>query len=412
MIEPFRLIQEEHLDDPWRVLLACILLNQTRVEQVRPVLDALLHEWPNAAAMADAPVDEVEEIIAPIGLKKRGGYITEMSAAYVAARPSGWEAVLELPGCGRYAAEAWRMLVEGDRTFIPKDMKLRARMIWWRMGECQAMISCNSQVGVKLPGTPNGPMLLVQIDCTMSPGYWRDILLIPKEERKHWKVLESCTPEQAAEKWLDSKSIALTSRAREAVMLLVLTGKNKFVGKFEDGQEEKIAGAAPEGAVTFANVEALRAVDIKNLLVAYNSIVAPDDKIKKFADDVTVDVAADMVWAAAETKVVKVKEEKPAREPGDKEKVRAILIGADAEGHTIDEMASALGCDKKRISDYICYLKNAKYCGEKGPLAIVKTQGRFFASPELATAYDAAHPVAAPVEAAEEQAAEESTNEQ
>ena len=394
--EPLQLIQEEHLDDPWRVLLACILLNQTRVEQVRPMMDALLHEWPNAAAMASAPVEDVESFIAAIGLKKRGGYIVEMSASYVKQRPSTWKDVLELDGCGRYAAETWRMLIDKDRTFIPKDMRLRARMLFWRLGECEVIIDEAAHVAIALPGNERG-LPIIALNENMSPGYWRDIIIIAPADRRHWKALYGYTVAGTAERWLSSKSIGLTQRATEAVMLLVLSEKNKFVGKFADGSEETIATAAPAGAVTYANVEALKALDIKALLVAFNGIVAPDDRIKKFADGTTVDSAADMVWGAAEAKCVKVKEEKPAREPGDKEKLRAQIVAAGDKGMSIDEMAASLGQEKKRCSDYICYLKNPKYCGEHGVLNIVKQSGRFFATAENAAAYLAANPAPAPV---------------
>ena len=352
MLDHFRLLQEDHLDDPWQVLLACILLNQTRVEQVRPILDALLDEWPNAAAMAEAPAEDVEAIIAPIRLKKRGGYIVEMSAGYLKQRPTKWEDVLELDGCGRYAAETWRMLVDTDHTFIPKDMKLRARMLWFRIEECEVVRDFANHVGIRFPSTDLGTAIIVLND-TIAPGYWRDLMILPPGESRHWRAMMDYSASQTAENFLSSTFIRLTERAKEAVMLLVLSAKGKFVGKFAAGSEETIASAAPAESVTYASAEALKALDIKQLLIGYNSIVAPDDRIKKFADDATVDTAAEQVWAAAETKVVKVKEAKPARAPGDKEKLRAALVAAGDKGMNIEEMSALLGCDKKRVSDYV-----------------------------------------------------------
>ena len=61
---------------------------------------------------------------------------------------------------------------------------------------------------------------------------------------------------------------------------------------------------------------------------------------------------------------------------GVKEKLRHMLIAAAASPETdglyIPNLCTDLGIDKKRLSDYICYLGNAKYAGSKGAIKITK----------------------------------------
>ena len=390
---PFRLIQEDHMEDPWRVLLACVLLNQTRVNQVRPVLEELLDEWPDAYSMSNAPIEDVCDIIQRLGLKKRGGYIIEMSAEYMTSRPKVWTDVLELTGCGRYAAECWRMLIQGERNFIPKDLKLRQRMIWWRLDECTVRKTNQGDIALFLPSSEgNWPIIAIPRDQNTG-GYCRDLLLANGKEEKHWIPIYGLEPSTVAEQWLsDASLIKLTDRAKEAAMLVVISSKGKFAGKFADDQAEVAKAAAPVGSVVVVDQADLlvKVPNIIGLLALYNSILAKDDRVKKFADDVDAAGASELVWKAAEGKTQKVKAAVAEKTPGAKEKLRAALIEAGATGLTYDEMAAAVGCDKKRVSDYMCYLKNAKFAGTKGPIAIFKMGDHYTVDSAAHDAYAAA----------------------
>jgi methyl-CpG-binding domain protein 4 len=378
--DPYRLVQEDYQEDPWRVLLACMLLNQTSHVQARSILDSLLFEWPNASAMASAPPEEVTEMVAPIGLKKRGSYAVEMSSVYLKKRPVSYADVADLPGCGRYASEAWRMLIDGDRAFMPADMRLRRRMIWLRMRECEAMKTGQGDVALFLPGYDDArPAVLIPQDQT-SGGYLRDVITLHGRELSHWSRLHGYEPCKIAERWLGDQSlIRLSERAEEACMLVLLSEKHKFIGKFEDDAMEEALAAAPEGSTLVKDVEELRKAldDPKALLAAYNSIVPKDERKKKFEED---EDPAEATWAAAEAKTVKVKPQKPAREPGAKERLRSALLDAGSVGLTMEAMKEVTGLEAKRVSDCMCYLKNPKYAGDAGPISIVKVDDRYIAS--------------------------------
>ena len=124
------LIQLRFRRRPWRLLVACILLNRTRGSQVRPMLDPLFARWPNARAMAEADPEELRRFIGSLGLGvQRTNALMDMSACFPGRRMTR-EEVLALPGCGSYAADAYQMLVCGDLTVEPDDPELRRWLEW------------------------------------------------------------------------------------------------------------------------------------------------------------------------------------------------------------------------------------------------------------------------------------------
>ena len=66
-----RLIQENYIDDPWKMMVACILLNRTTGTQVKKVLPLLFERFPTARVMANAPVEQLTVLISGLGLENR-----------------------------------------------------------------------------------------------------------------------------------------------------------------------------------------------------------------------------------------------------------------------------------------------------------------------------------------------------
>ncbi len=95
-------------DDPFRVLVAEVLLQRSRGVTVAKVHDALFGRWPGAAALARARVGSIEGVIRPLGLVKRAATLRAMAAEVdrLGAVPSTREGLLALPGVGPYAANA------------------------------------------------------------------------------------------------------------------------------------------------------------------------------------------------------------------------------------------------------------------------------------------------------------------
>jgi A/G-specific adenine glycosylase len=104
--------------DPFRVLVAEVLLQRSRGTSVAPVYERLFERWPNAAELARARVDSIRSVIRPLGLIRRAETLKTIARA-VAERgsvPRTVEGLLELPGVGLYAASATAAVALGKRT--------------------------------------------------------------------------------------------------------------------------------------------------------------------------------------------------------------------------------------------------------------------------------------------------------
>ena len=87
-----RLIQEDYLDDPWKMMVCCILLNQTTNQQVRKVLLPLFEVIPNPELACSINPEIVQEIIRSTGFSRiKSERIQGLSRKWI----QGFESVLE-----------------------------------------------------------------------------------------------------------------------------------------------------------------------------------------------------------------------------------------------------------------------------------------------------------------------------
>jgi A/G-specific adenine glycosylase len=94
--------------DPFRILVAEVLLQRSRGKTVATVYRALFERWPDAEALAAARVPSIRSVIRPLGLIRRAETLRDLTRAVVAVGevPRSVEGLLELPGVGPYAAHA------------------------------------------------------------------------------------------------------------------------------------------------------------------------------------------------------------------------------------------------------------------------------------------------------------------
>jgi methyl-CpG-binding domain protein 4 len=137
---PYGLIQEELRDQPWRLLVACIMLNLTNIKQVRPIIWEFFRRYSTPEAAASADETELAELIRPLGLyNRRAKSIIRLSSAIT--RP--WRDVDDLPGVGKYAADSFRIFVEGKMDVDPTDAKLRKYVEWARNRDRSSTQHCH-----------------------------------------------------------------------------------------------------------------------------------------------------------------------------------------------------------------------------------------------------------------------------
>lgn len=134
---PYGLLEELLWDRPWALLLCCILFNQTSRVQVDPVLARLLDAFPDAASLAAADAEALEDILRPLGLhRRRARTLVAFSAEFLKGE---WRKAEELPGIGRYAADAHAIFCEGRwRETEAQDHALSWYVDWIRTTEPDA----------------------------------------------------------------------------------------------------------------------------------------------------------------------------------------------------------------------------------------------------------------------------------
>ena len=117
-----RLIQHDYLDNPWKMLICCILLNQTTNQQVRKVLDPLFELIPDPESCIEADPIKIAEIIRPTGFYNiKANRMQKLSQKWL----EGFSHPTELPGVGKYAMESWDIFVNNRIDFTPSDKKLK-----------------------------------------------------------------------------------------------------------------------------------------------------------------------------------------------------------------------------------------------------------------------------------------------
>ena len=108
--------------DPYAILVSEVMLQQTQVARVVPRWEAWLERWPDAGALAAAPVADVLAEWVGLGYNRRALRLREACA--VVAR-DGWpEDLRTLPGIGPYTAAAVGAFAFG-RDELPVDTNVR-----------------------------------------------------------------------------------------------------------------------------------------------------------------------------------------------------------------------------------------------------------------------------------------------
>jgi len=96
--------------DPYRILIAEMMLQRTKAEQVVPVYRRFLEKFPTPFHISKATIEEIHKILQPLGLAWRAKKMHEM-AVYIVEKHAGRipdrrEELLKVPGVGEYVADA------------------------------------------------------------------------------------------------------------------------------------------------------------------------------------------------------------------------------------------------------------------------------------------------------------------
>lgn len=102
-------------EEAWKLLVSVRLAAQCTDERVNKVVPALYEKFPDVNALAEASVEEIEEIVRPCGLGKSkardiSACMKMLRDEYGGKVPEDFDALLKLPGVGRKSAN----LIMGD----------------------------------------------------------------------------------------------------------------------------------------------------------------------------------------------------------------------------------------------------------------------------------------------------------
>ena len=122
-LETVRLLEEAYplaecsldYDDAWKLLISVRLAAQCTDARVNQITPKLYEKFPGIRELAEADVDEIEEIVHPCGLGKSKARdikacMTMLHEAYHDQVPDDFDELLKLPGVGRKSAN----LIMGD----------------------------------------------------------------------------------------------------------------------------------------------------------------------------------------------------------------------------------------------------------------------------------------------------------
>lgn len=109
-----------HTSDPYRIWLSEIMLQQTRVEAVKPYYARFLETCPDIASLASLPEEKLMKLWEGLGYYSRARNLQKAARvvveSYGGVMPKTYEELLKLPGIGEYTAGAIASIAYGVRV--------------------------------------------------------------------------------------------------------------------------------------------------------------------------------------------------------------------------------------------------------------------------------------------------------
>jgi adenine-specific DNA glycosylase len=131
MIEPLRddlMVQQQlggrtRRDRIWQHMVAVIMLNQTGRKPVKTVFPVFVDRWPEPVAFLHADVDEVRDVIWPLGMVNvRTTRLKRMTADYLTW---DFEDATMLYGIGKYGSDSYEIFFNHNYSVDPTDKELK-----------------------------------------------------------------------------------------------------------------------------------------------------------------------------------------------------------------------------------------------------------------------------------------------
>jgi len=122
-------------DDPYRIWVSEVMLQQTRVSTVVPYYERFTRRFPDLPSLAEADMDDVLKAWEGLGYYRRARNLK--AAAETVVRdgghqlPTDYDTLLALPGIGRYTAGAVLSLAHGEpRPILDGNVRRVLSRVW------------------------------------------------------------------------------------------------------------------------------------------------------------------------------------------------------------------------------------------------------------------------------------------
>lgn len=105
--------------NPYHIWISEIMLQQTRVEAVKPYYARFMEQLPDVSALADCPDEQLMKLWEGLGYYSRARNLKKAAQVccgnYEGKLPGTWEKLLALPGIGSYTAGAIASIAYGEQ---------------------------------------------------------------------------------------------------------------------------------------------------------------------------------------------------------------------------------------------------------------------------------------------------------
>ena len=106
--------------DPFKILVAEILIKLIGADKAKPVYQEIIRKYGNPMLLSNIRVDELREIIRPLGLINRAKLLVDLSTDIVerfdGEVPKTYSELITLKGVGQYTANAVLCLAHGQKA--------------------------------------------------------------------------------------------------------------------------------------------------------------------------------------------------------------------------------------------------------------------------------------------------------
>ena len=263
--------------NPYHIWVSEIMLQQTRVEAVKPYYERFLGELPDIASLADCPEDRLLKLWEGLGYYNRVRNMQkaarEIMERWEGKMPEHYPDILSLPGIGPYTAGAVASIAFGEAVPAVDGNVLR---ILARASEDDSDIlkastkrrfteALSAVMPEKEPGDFNQSLMeigaLVCVPngdphCEKCP--WRDLCLA----RTHGRIGELPVKKQAKARRIEKKTVCII-RDGERILLHKRPSKGLLAGLYElpnlEGQADE------EEAIAFARERGLQPLRVEPL---------------------------------------------------------------------------------------------------------------------------------------------------